>query len=390
MPTTRSRSPRRLPAVRTSPKLRIWHVCTSHDCSLSDSDGPQLPRRFSAIRSACPELFWCYYFSSFTYSIVGAAMLLHFDLPAVYHAAAPLPMTAYACLLVVQGLLSWSADVWARALRGFSRHPLYLADRVVATAVTVYTLYLGPVCWGAHSTPVQQGIAASALGGLLPFCLSQHTLRRGRLHAFMAWHVAWHLSIPGVAAAWLGHTCDGWFSDTTAQSTTEEVALCSLLVLCSAWVWRRVHYGRLDYCTDASLCGLWTTKLHVALGVLSGALTASDMSRLPALGWGLFALYTVRNLKHWQNMNRVFASVQRASPGVSGSSMTRQQVQLHLGLGLGRLGGSALAAMPPASPWPLRALLAFTATIGFAQLARPPLSEKARAKFVLWQAVYFR
>ena len=319
-------------------------------------------------------------------------MLLHFNsaMPVVYRTAAPLPLTAYAWLLVAQGLLSWSADVWARALRGYSRHPLYLADRVLATAVTLYTLYLGPVCWGAHSTPVQQGIAASAVGGLLPFCLSQHTLRRGRLHAFMAWHVAWHCSIPCVAAAWLGHTCDGWFTDATVESTTEQVFLCVLLILCSAWVWCRVHYGRLDYSTDPSLCGLWTTKVHVALGVLVGALTVGDTSSGPTtLGWGVFALYTVRNLKHLRNLNRVFASVQRASPGVLGSSMTRQQVQLHLGLGLGRLGGSALVAMRPASPWPLRSLLAFTAVIGFAQLAQAPLPEKTRAQFAVWQTEYF-
>ena len=140
---------------------------------------------------------------------------------------------------------------------------------MLATTMTVYTFALGLVFWGAHSSPTQRAIAAASLGGLVPIVLSQHSLRReepvetavlavrhhatlpscdsyrsgllwatraihvgprcprqpeptslmlaavntrhGRFRTFMAWHVAWHVSIPTVAAAWLGHTCNGWF-----------------------------------------------------------------------------------------------------------------------------------------------------------------------------------
>jgi hypothetical protein len=153
----------------------------------------------------------------------------------------------------------------------------YLADRVLATLMTVYTFALGLVFWGAHSSPTQRAIAAASLGGLVPILLSQHSLRReqpvdsavvavrhhvrlpsckphrsgllsaarashaaprcprqpeptsrtlaaadtrrGRFRTFMAWHVVWHVSIPSVAAVWLGHTCNGWFDHAAAGAT---------------------------------------------------------------------------------------------------------------------------------------------------------------------------
>lgn len=57
----------------------------------------------------------------------------------------------------------------------------YLADRVLATLMTVYTFALGLVFWGAHSSPTQRAIAAASLGGLVPILLSQHSLRREQL-----------------------------------------------------------------------------------------------------------------------------------------------------------------------------------------------------------------
>ena len=56
----------------------------------------------------------------------------------------------------------------------------YLADRVLASLMTVYTFALGLVFWGAHSSPTQRAIAAASLGGLVPILLSQHSLRRAQ------------------------------------------------------------------------------------------------------------------------------------------------------------------------------------------------------------------
>ena len=137
----RSRSPARRPPGDRSPARRrdahhlwigskaasrtaaqVWGLCTSHDFSFRPSDARLLRRGFAEIRAQSPELFWTYFLSSFSYSLIGAAMLLHFELPAVFRDAAPLPVEAFAGLLVVQGPLSFAADVWARALRGLPRH----------------------------------------------------------------------------------------------------------------------------------------------------------------------------------------------------------------------------------------------------------------------------
>jgi len=207
-------------ATATVVARSLWRLCTSHDFSFRPSDAQEMQREFSLLRAQSPGLFWTYFFSSFTYSLIGASMLLLFELPTVFRDSAPLPYEAYAALLLVQGLLSFAADVWARALRGFPRHAWYLADRVLASLMTVYTFALGLVFWGAHSSPTQRAIAAASLGGLVPILLSQHSLRRGRFRTFMAWHVAWHVSIPSVAAVWLGHTCNGWFHHAAAAGAT--------------------------------------------------------------------------------------------------------------------------------------------------------------------------
>ena len=107
----------------------LWVLCTSHDFSFRPSDAQEMQREFSLLRTQSPGLFWTYFFSSFTYSLIGASMLLLFELPTVFRDAAPLPYEAYAALLLVQGLLSFAADVWARALRGFPRHAWYRVPR---------------------------------------------------------------------------------------------------------------------------------------------------------------------------------------------------------------------------------------------------------------------
>ena len=107
----------------------LWRLCTSHDFSFRPSHAQELQREFSLLRRQSPGLFWTYFFSSFTYSLIGASMLLLFELPTVFRDSAPLPYEAYAALLLVQGLLSFAADVWARALRGFPRHAWYRVPR---------------------------------------------------------------------------------------------------------------------------------------------------------------------------------------------------------------------------------------------------------------------
>ena len=116
-----------------------------------------MQREFSLIRVQSPGLFWTYFFSSFTYSLIGAAMLLFFELPAVFRDSAPLPYEAYAGLLVVQGLLSFAADVWARALRGFPQHGWYRLSRrswLQPLALPPYVLSAVPYHRLPHPVPL--------------------------------------------------------------------------------------------------------------------------------------------------------------------------------------------------------------------------------------------
>ena len=190
----------------------IWQVLASHDF---EPRGPTKHAGSKALRDAiiCTRratasgalLFWLYCLSSFTYSMVGAAMLLHFNhrLPRGYHTSSPLPVDAYAALLVAQGPVSFAADAWARCFQHYPRHGLYLVDRMLATSMTVLTFHLGLVCWWPIMTDEGRRIAWQIVLGLVPFVLSQHALRGLRIERFMLMHIGWHVSIPAVAVAWL-------------------------------------------------------------------------------------------------------------------------------------------------------------------------------------------
>lgn len=139
-------------------------------------------------------------------------MLLHFNryLPASFWEASPMHLDLFAFLLVVQGPISYWADVWARTCAFRTSHVAYLADRALAGPMTIYTLYLGIVCWHAPSGPTGRRLASLSALGVVPLVGSQMALRRERYVLFMALHVAWHVSIPLIAVLWLGHTACDW------------------------------------------------------------------------------------------------------------------------------------------------------------------------------------
>jgi len=156
-------------------------------------------------------LYWCFCASSFTYSLVGTLMLITFNrrLPAVYVTSVPLPIDLFSVLLVFQGPVSYAADVWARTKLCAPQHWTYLADRLLATSMTILTLYIGNICWAPHSSDFQQSLALLCPLGLVPFGISQKALNEERFATFMAYHIAWHISIPLIAIVWLVHTASG-------------------------------------------------------------------------------------------------------------------------------------------------------------------------------------
>lgn len=200
------------------PKLLL--MLTSHDLVDRDeqavtfaSEARRLHKFYQQKQLKTGWLYIAFYYSSFTYSFIGLAMLLHFNrhLPEAFWQAAVINVDLYALILVIQGLLSFWADVVARTALCVPQHMAYLLDRASAAPMTALTLYLGIVCWHEPSSRIGRSLAATSAVGLVPVIGSQLALRRGDLSRFMQLHIAWHCSIPLVAYLWLGHTCHGWF-----------------------------------------------------------------------------------------------------------------------------------------------------------------------------------
>ena len=68
--------------------------------------------------------------------------------------------------------------------------------------------------------------------------------------------------------------------------------------------------------------------------MFSGESSTVCMLRI-GLGSVIIGVYSIRNFKHLRNMRKRFVIMGQASPGIWRSSMTRQQMQLYLGLGVG-------------------------------------------------------
>ena len=106
----------------------------------------------------------------------GATPTIH-TLPPYVPYQQKLPPCATLC---VRGCCPVCAAEQGLSLCGCSPCARYLADRLLASSMAVYTFALGIVFWGAHSSPTQRAIAAASLGGLVPLVLSQHSLRLGQ------------------------------------------------------------------------------------------------------------------------------------------------------------------------------------------------------------------
>ena len=99
----------------------LLFMLTSHDLVPRDentngyaNEMKRLERHFQR-KEMSGWLYSAYYYSSFTYSLIGFAMVLYFNrrLPDKFWQAAALNVDAFALILVAQGPLSFWADVFA-------------------------------------------------------------------------------------------------------------------------------------------------------------------------------------------------------------------------------------------------------------------------------------
>ena len=104
--------------------------------------------------------------------------------------------------------------------------------------------------------------------------------------------------------------------------------------------YHQIHFRRLDFSFDVSFLGFGQhvnefSRVHMFLGLLTGVIWSLPSSCSFVLGCLGLVLYSVRNLKHWRGLSAVFIQRKRLPPSAWRTSMCRQQVQFHCGMGLG-------------------------------------------------------
>ena len=171
-----------------------------------------------------------------------------------------------------------------------------------------------------------------------------------------------------------------------------ELALHAALSAWCLFAYWQIHHRRLDYSWDRSFLGFPSargavvneaSRAHVAIGAVVGALRLAGGARAAHAAHALAALYTLRNFKHARSLNRRCDRRGVARPGLLRSSMARQQLQLHLGVGVGGGAVQMLGLGQHAAEIPgdrvLRALCLCSLALGAAQLSLGPVPERERS-----------
>merc|ERR1719235_2442380 len=192
--------------------------CQSGDTFDRYDDGKENPA-VSATREALragrvirerPALWYGYCASCFMYTLVGVDLEVSQDmLPEEIHNAAPVPLFVYAMLLVLQGFMSFGADVYSSYIvykpllpNGWS-HPLITADRVLATTLSLLLLYMAAFL---PQDPVQRSISTLVVTGPASFAVARWHYVKKRWREYAFWKILWHLSFPCVSILWLAYT----------------------------------------------------------------------------------------------------------------------------------------------------------------------------------------
>ena len=166
----------------------------------------------------------------------------------------------------------------------------------------------------------------------------------------------------------------------------EGACYSAFIVAESFFFYWQIHWKQLDYSLDTSFFGFFNTatvrnegsRAHALFGLVAGSLFQVT-TPLRYVGLSLFFLYTIRNLKHLKKMHKGFQRLGIPAPSAIRSSMTRQQMQFHIGVGLG---GLVVCLIPEAhaahEQWSLLGLGLITCIIGSIHLALDPVPENLK------------
>lgn len=170
----------------------------------------------------------------------------------------------------------------------------------------------------------------------------------------------------------------------------EGACYSSFLFAASLFFYWQIHWKQLDYSLDTSFLGFFNTakvrnessRPHVLIGFVVGAVWQINNTKWRYIGLFLFFLYTIRNLKHLQKLHAGFQRLGIPAPPAIRSSMTRQQMQFHMGIGLG---GLIISLTHPeaiiTAQWPLMAIDLITLIVGSVHLVLAPVPVKLKEKF---------
>jgi len=129
-------------------------------------------QRKARARDKYPILFRIYALSSFTYSLLGILMLTIFrDIPENFREHCLINLDLFAILLVVQGPVSFWADVieeFIELRKGLGRS----VDAVLAPTLTFLAI-AGSMYWGSLLRPEEMHLAMALFSGPAIFILDQ-------------------------------------------------------------------------------------------------------------------------------------------------------------------------------------------------------------------------
>jgi len=132
---------------------------------------------------------------------LGIAMLtVLYDLPRGFRETCLIDLDLYSWLLVLQGPVSFWADVIDSFVMFYSRGYGHMIDGIMAPTLTILAIF-GSLYWGPILTNHELNLSFSLILGPIIFVLNR--LCGENYPSKFIWHILWHLSMPVIGGVLL-------------------------------------------------------------------------------------------------------------------------------------------------------------------------------------------